>query len=113
MNIKEIFRDTGKYINKDISVNGWVRTLRDSKSFGFIELNDGSFFENLQIVFEEANLKNFKEIAKLPVGASIRASGKLVATPEAKQPFELKATQIDIEGTCAQDYPLQKKTPHF
>jgi asparaginyl-tRNA synthetase len=113
MNIKEIFRDTGKYINKDISVNGWVRTLRDSKSFGFIELNDGSFFENLQIVFEEANLKNFKEIAKLPVGASIRASGKLVATPEAKQPFELKATQIDIEGTCAQDYPLQKKRHTF
>jgi len=79
------------------------------KGFGFIELNDGSFFKNLQIVFEEKNLPNFKEIAKLSVGSAIIAHGELVETPGAKQPFELKATKIEIEGASTPDYPLQRR----
>ena len=94
-------------------MNGWVRTVRDSKTFGFIEINDGSFFRNLQVVFEENKVDNFKEVAKLPVGSSIRVSGELVETPGAKQPFELKASQIDIEGICSTEYPLQKKRHSF
>jgi len=111
--LKELYRGTGDYLNKDIVVAGWVRTLRDSKVFGFIELNDGSFFKNLQIVFEEQNIDNFKEVTKLPVGSSIIAYGKLVETPGAKQPFELKADKIEIEGISNSDYPLQKKRHSF
>jgi asparaginyl-tRNA synthetase len=94
-------------------VAGWVRTIRDSKAFGFIELNDGSFFKNLQIVFEEEAIDNFKDITRLPQGSSIKVRGQLVATPEAKQPFELKAAEIAVEGSCSSDYPLQKKRHSF
>jgi asparaginyl-tRNA synthetase len=96
-------------MNKAVKVSGWVRTVRDSKTFGFIELNDGSFFKNIQIVFEEDKLFNFKEIAKLGVGSSIVVEGNVVETPNAKQPFEIKAIRIDVEGTCPPEYPLQKK----
>jgi len=113
VDIKQLYRNTNDYINKQIEVAGWVRTIRDSKTFGFIELNDGSFLKNLQIVFEESVLDNFKEIARLPQGSSIRARGLLVPTPEAKQPFELKAEAIEIEGLCSLDYPLQKKRHSF
>ncbi len=92
-----------------IQVSGWIRTIRDSKAFGFIELNDGTFFKNLQIVMEEGRLNNFKDIARLPEGSAIRASGELVITPGMKQPFELKADEITIEGLSTTDYPLQKK----
>lgn len=108
-----MYREAGLHYGKEVEVSGWVRTIRDSKTFGFIELNDGSFFKNLQIVFSEDNISNFKEIAKLPQGSSVNVRGGLVATPEAKQPFELKASAIDIEGVCSLDYPLQKKRHSF
>lgn len=111
--VRQIYRDTKSYLDQPVKVSGWVRTVRDSKSFGFIELNDGSFFKNIQIVFEDGKIDNFKEICKLNVGSSIIVEGKLVETPEAKQPFEIKADRITIEGTCAPDYPLQKKRHSF
>ncbi|HOM01795.1 MAG TPA: asparagine--tRNA ligase [Acetivibrio sp.] len=111
--VKSLYRETRDYAGKEIVVAGWVRTIRDSKSFGFIELNDGSFFKNLQIVFEEANIQNFKEIAKLPVGSAIIVHGVLIETPNAKQPFELKASKIEIEGASTPEYPLQKKKHSF
>lgn len=111
--IKQLYRHSGNYLNQTVKVGGWVRTVRDSKTFGFIEMNDGSFFKNLQIVFEEGTIENFKDVAKLTVGSSIIAEGMLVETPNAKQPFELKATLIDIEGMSTPDYPLQKKRHSF
>lgn len=92
-----------------MTLGGWIRTMRVSKNFGFIELNDGSFFKNIQIVFEADALSNYAEITKLGVGAAIIVKGLLVETPEAKQPFEVKAQEIAIEGTSTPDYPLQKK----
>jgi asparaginyl-tRNA synthetase len=110
--VKELYKHKEMYLNKEIKVNGWVRTLRSSKTFGFIELNDGTFFSNLQVVFDE-NLPNYKEISKLGAGSSIRVSGLVVESPGAKQPFELKAASIEIEGLAASDYPLQKKRHTF
>ena len=106
--VREIFKDRDKYIGSDIAVGGWVRSVRDSKTFGFIVLNDGSYFETLQIVYHD-DMPNFAAISKLNVGSAIIVRGKLVATPEAKQPFEIQAAQIDVEGASTPDYPLQKK----
>ncbi len=106
--VRELFRDRDSYIGKKIAVGGWVRSVRDSKTFGFIVLHDGSFFETLQIVYHDV-MPNFEEISKLNVGAAIIVRGELVATPEAKQPFEIQAESIDVEGTSTPDYPLQKK----
>ncbi len=106
--IKSIYRDVKKYADQEIEVSGWVRTARDSKTFGFIELNDGSFFKNIQVVYEN-NLSNFEELTKLTVSSSLRVKGILVETPEAKQPFEIKATNVEIECLSPSDYPLQKK----
>ena len=106
---KEIYRDVSRFDGKEVTVCGWVRTLRDSKAFGFIELNDGSFFKNCQIVFERENLSNYEEIAKQNVGASLIVTGVVVATPENKQPFEIKAKTIAVEGASSPEYPLQKK----
>ena len=111
--IKKLFRAPQDYTGKTITVPGWVKTVRDSKTFGFIELNDGTFFRNLQVVFEEGRLENFKEVAKLSVGSAIEVEGQLVETPNAKQPFELKATRIAIENMCPADYQLQKKRHSF
>ena len=111
--IRKIYREPASYIGKAINVSGWVRTVRSSRTFGFIELNDGTFFKNLQIVFEDGKVENFKEICKLGVGSSIIVEGQLVETPEAKQPFEIKADKITVEGLCASDYPLQKKRHSF
>jgi asparaginyl-tRNA synthetase len=111
--IKKLFRAPNEYIGKTITVPGWVKTVRDSKTFGFIELNDGTFFKNLQVVFEEDKLENFKEVAKLSVGSSLEVEGELVETPNAKQPFELKAKRIFIENLCPADYQLQKKRHSF
>ncbi|ACL76902.1 asparagine--tRNA ligase [Ruminiclostridium cellulolyticum] len=111
--IKRLFRSPDEYIGKTITVPGWVRTVRDSKTFGFIELNDGTFFKNLQVVFEDGKLDNFKEITKLSVGSSIEVEGELVETPNAKQPFELKAKRILVESFCPADYQLQKKRHSF
>ena len=110
--IKQLYRCSGEYLNKTIRVSGWVKTERTSKNFGFIELNDGSFFKNLQVVFEEG-LENFNDIAKLSVGSAISVEGLLVESPGAKQPFELKAERIVIEGLSTADYPLQKKSHSF
>ena len=106
--IKDLFRNKEKYDGKEITVSGWIRTLRDSKTFGFIELNDGSFFKNLQIVFNDT-LDNFKEISKLTISSSLIVTGKLIITENAKQPFEVQANKIEIFNVSDQDYPLQKK----
>lgn len=110
--IKDIYRKSELYLNQEIEVSGWVRTLRASKAFGFIELNDGSFFKNIQVVFEEG-LENYAEIAKLTTGTSLIIKGILAESPGAKQPFELKAQMIGVEGECDSDYPLQKKRHSF
>lgn len=110
--VKEIFRETTSYANQKVVVQGWIRTVRASKNFGFIELNDGSFFKNIQVVFEE-NLDNFKEVGKLPISTAITVSGELIITPDSKQPFEIKANSISIEGLSDLDYPLQKKKHSF
>ena len=113
--VKEIFKSPELFADKQVTVCGWVRTLRASNAFGFIELNDGSYFSNIQVVFEEAFLDNYKDIAKQNVGASLVVVGTLVLTPEAKQPFEIKAAKIEVEGASTPDYPLQKKrhSPEF
>jgi asparaginyl-tRNA synthetase len=110
--IKEIIKNPAEYLNQSISISGWVRTIRDSKNFGFIEMNDGTFFKNLQIVFDDT-LANFPDIVKLTISSAIVVEGDLVESPGAKQPFELKAKQITIEGVAAPDYPLQKKKHSF
>ena len=109
LTIKELFRNSAVYGGREVEVNGWVRTIRDSKALGFIELNDGTFFKNLQIVFEEGKVDNFKEICKIGAGSGISCKGELVLTPEAKQPFEIHAHEITLQGACPSDYPLQKK----
>lgn len=106
--IRELYRDKEKFLDQTITVGGWVRSIRDSKTFGFIVLNDGTFFETLQIVYHDG-LSNFADICKLNVGSAIVVKGKLVATPEAKQPFEIQADEVTVEGPSTADYPLQKK----
>ena len=107
--VKSLYADAKKYEGKKIKVCGWARTIRDSKAFGFIELNDGSYFSNLQVVFERDKLSNYDDIAKLNVGSSLIVEGSLLLTPEAKQPFEIHAESISVEGESTPDYPLQKK----
>ena len=107
--VREIFADANKFSDQEVLVSGWIRTIRSSNVFGFIEINDGTFFKNIQVVFESEFLENYKQIASMNVGASLNITGKLVLTPEAKQPFEIKATKIEIEGMSTPDYPLQKK----
>ena len=112
LTIKDLYRNTEKYIDQNITLEGWVRTVRDSKTFGFIELNDGSFFKNVQIVFTD-KLSNFNDISKLSISSSIKVIGTLVKTENAKQPFELQATEIEIESLSDISYPLQKKKHSF
>ena len=107
--IKDLFADAQKYAGQSITVAGWARTIRASNVFGFIELNDGSCFSNLQVVFEESRLENYKEIAKQNVGCSLVVKGVLELTPSAPQPFEIKAESVEVEGSSTPDYPLQKK----
>ena len=108
INIRDLFRDKEKYLGNKVTVGGWVRSVRDSKTFGFIVVNDGTFFEPLQVVYHD-NMENFAKISKLNVGAAIIVTGTLIATPDAKQPFEIQADSIDVEGESTPDYPLQKK----
>ena len=107
--IAAIYADSETLSGQTVTVGGWARTIRDMKNFGFIELNDGSCFKNLQVVMEAGSLENYKEIASQNVGAALIVTGTVVLTPEAKQPLELKATAIEVEGTSSPDYPLQKK----
>ncbi|MCI6885867.1 MAG: asparagine--tRNA ligase [Lachnospiraceae bacterium] len=106
--VRELYKNREAYLGKEISVGGWVRSVRDSKAFGFIVVSDGTYFETLQIVYHDT-MDNFGEICKLNVGAAIIVKGTLVATPQAKQPFEIQATEVTVEGPSAPDYPLQKK----
>ena len=110
--IRELYKNQEDYINKKITVGGWVRSIRDSKTFGFIVVNDGTFFSPLQVVYNDT-LDNFAQISRLNVGAAIIATGTLVATPKAKQPFEIQADSVLVEGASAPDYPLQKKRHGF
>ncbi len=107
-NIRTLYRDRDNYIDKTVTVGGWIRSVRDSKTFGFLVVNDGTFFEPLQVVYHD-KLDNFAEISKLNVGAAVIVTGTLVATPENKQPFEIQADEVFIEGASTPDYPLQKK----
>ncbi len=110
--VKSIYRNTKEYASKEVTISGWIRTLRASNTFGFIEVNDGSFFKNIQVVFS-SDLENFKEISKLPISSSISVIGTLVETPDAKQPFEIQAKEVIVEGMSDSDYPLQKKRHSF
>ena len=107
--LSSIWAAPEQFSDKTITVCGWVKTIRDSKMFGFIELNDGTAFKNLQVVLDAETVANYKEIIKLNVGSAIIVTGQLILTPEAKQPFELKASAVETEGLSAPDYPLQKK----
>lgn len=107
--LRSLFREAEKYADQEITVHGWVRTNRGSNKFGFIELNDGTFFKSVQVVYEAEFLSNFEEISKAPIAAALMVKGIFVLTPDAKQPFEIKAREITIEADSASDYPLQKK----
>ncbi|MEE1038819.1 MAG: asparagine--tRNA ligase [Eubacterium sp.] len=107
--IRELFRNSAEYADKEIVVRGWIRTNRGSNKFGFVELNDGSFFKSVQVVYEADVLDNYTEISKAPIAAALKVTGTLVLTPEAKQPFEIKAKAVEIEADSDSDYPLQKK----
>ena len=106
--VRELYKNREAYLDKEVSIGGWVRSVRASKAFGFIVVSDGTYFETLQVVYHD-NMANFAEISKLNVGAAIIVKGTLVATPDAKQPFEIQASEVAVEGPSAPDYPLQKK----
>jgi asparaginyl-tRNA synthetase len=108
IDIRELYRNKDQYIGKKVQVGGWVRSIRDSKNFGFIVLHDGTHFESLQVVYHD-KLDNFQAISKLNVGSALIVYGELVATPQAKQPFEIQAERVEIEGASTPDYPIQKK----
>lgn len=110
--LKDLYRQKENYADKDICIEGWVRTIRDSKTFGFIELNDGTFFKNVQVVFND-NLANFNDICKLTISSTIKVEGKFILTENAKQPFEIQATSVEIERLSDNSYPLQKKRHSF
>lgn len=106
--VREIYRERERYLDQEVRIGGWVRSIRDSKTFGFIVVSDGSYFETIQIVYHDT-MSNFTDISKLNVGSAIVVTGTLVATPQAKQPFEIQAAEIAVEGASSPDYPLQKK----
>ena len=110
--IRDLYKNREAYLDQKVTVGGWVRSIRDSKSFGFIVVNDGTFFEPLQVVYHDT-MGNFEEISRLNVGAAIIVTGTLVATPQAKQPFEIQADTVAVEGASAPEYPLQKKRHSF
>ncbi len=110
--IRDLYREREKYIGKEVTVGGWVRSNRDSKNFGFIVINDGTFFEPLQVVYSD-KLENFEELCKMNVGAALVIRGTIVETPQAKQPFEMQAEEVFVEGPSSADYPLQKKRHSF
>lgn len=105
---KDLFTTYADLAGESITIGGWIRTMRDSKTFGFIELNDGTTFKNIQIVFDD-QLDNFQELVKLQIASSLIITGEVILTPDAKQPFEIKASKIEIEGTSSSEFPLQKK----
>ncbi len=110
--VRELYKDTQSYIGTEISIGGWIRNVRDSKTFGFLVINDGTYFQTLQVVYDD-KLDNFSQISHLNVGAAVIARGTLVATPKAKQPFEIQASAVEVEGMSTPDYPLQPKRHTF
>jgi len=106
--LRDIYKKPEDYLNKEVTIGGWVRSNRDSKAFGFITISDGTCFQQIQVVYHDT-MANFQEIAKTNVGAALIIKGELVPTPEAKQPFEIQATEITVEGPSDATYPLQKK----
>ncbi|MCD8332976.1 MAG: asparagine--tRNA ligase [Clostridiales bacterium] len=112
VNIRDIYRNREDYLDKEVTIGGWVRSIRNSKTFGFLVINDGTFFEPLQVVFGDS-LDNYDAVAKLNVGAAGIVTGRLVPTPQAKQPFEIQSDEVIIEGASTPDYPLQKKRHTF
>ena len=110
--IRQLYKNTEQYIGKEVQIGGWIRSIRDSKTFGFIMLNDGTFFQPVQIVYSD-ELDNFARISKMNIGAALIVRGRLTATPNAKQPFEIQADEVWIEGESTSDYPLQKKRHSF
>ena len=112
VNIRDIFRSQKQYVDKCVTIGGWVRSNRGSKAFGFLVINDGTFFEPVQVVYGDG-LENFEEISKVNVGAALIVTGTMVETPDAKQPFEIQAAKVEIEGASAPEYPLQKKRHSF
>ncbi len=107
--VRQLVTDAEKFADQEVTVNGWIRNNRDQKAFGFIALNDGTHFNTLQIVYEKDKISNFDQTARMGVGSAITASGTLVLTPEARQPFELKANRVELEGSSPEDYPIQPK----
>ncbi len=107
--VRQLLRDTKRYHERQVEVNGWIRSNRDQKTFGFISLNDGTHFNTIQVVYEKESLQNFEDAAKLRVGAAVTVRGILIETPQAKQPFEIKASEIILEGDSPEDYPIQPK----
>ncbi len=107
--LRQLYVNTEQYAGKEVSVRGWIRTNRSSNRFGFVEINDGSYFKSVQVVYEEENIENYDQIAKAPISAALFVTGELVLTPEAKQPFEIKAMKVVVEADSDPDYPLQKK----
>ena len=112
ISIRDLYRNQEKYVEQTVTVGGWLRSVRDSKTFGFLVVHDGTFFEPLQVVYSD-KLDNFSAISKLNVGAAVIVTGKVVATPGTKQPFEIQADEVVVEGESAPDYPLQKKRHSF
>ncbi|RMI17111.1 MAG: asparagine--tRNA ligase [Calditrichaeota bacterium] len=112
VSVKQIWRNPEQYLNQEVKISGWIRTLRVSKNFGFIEVNDGSFFRNLQVVFD-TNLENFEQVSKFHIASSIEVEGKIVESPGAKQPVEMQARKVTLVGDSREDYPLQKKRHSF
>ena len=110
--IKELYQNTEKYIDQKVEMGGWIRSIRDSKTFGFIVINDGTFFQPVQVVYNDS-MNNFAQISKTNIGAALIVKGTLIATPNAKQPFEIQADEVSVEGESTPDYPLQKKRHSF
>ena len=108
--VQEIYKDPESFLNRNIQIGGWVRSNRSSRNFGFLTVQDGSCFQTLQAVYGN-HMENFQEISRLNVGSAVIVRGRLVPTPEARQPFEIQAEAVEVEGASTPDYPLQKKTP--
>ena len=106
--VKDMYKFKESFIDKEVEVEGWIKTKRSSKKLGFIELNDGTFFKNLQVIYEE-NINDFDQIEKLPIYTAIKVIGRVVETPNAKQPFEIRAQEISVLAPSDNDYPIQKK----
>ena len=111
--ICDIFKNQEKYLGKEVNIQGWIRQIRDSKKFAFIELNDGTFFKSIQVVVDDEKVSNFKEVVKLNISSSIKIVGRLVETPNGKQPFEVQAEEVEILGASSEDYPIQPKRHTF